>query len=170
MFWKGFRNHTFALRYARPNKYFQNPSVQTATLSASIPSKCVSGWSLPEMPALITDILISMDDRFLYVSCWLHGDIRQYDITDPSNIKLSSQVYIGGSIHSESNIQVLDQEHSEIPALYVKGRKIDGGPQMLQLSLDGKRLYVTTSLYKQWDQQFYPENVKWGSNVARTGK
>jgi selenium-binding protein 1 len=31
-----------------------------------------------------------------------------------------------------------------------------GGPQMLQLSLDGRRLYVTTSLYSVWDRQFYP--------------
>ena len=36
-----------------------------------------------------------------------------------------------------------------------------GGPQMLQLSLDGKRLYVTTSLFSSWDQQFYPNLVKW---------
>ncbi len=30
----------------------------------------------------------------------------------------------------------------------------------LQLSLDGKRLYVTTSLFSTWDKQFYPEMVK----------
>lgn len=35
---------------------------------------------LPEMPPLITDILISLDDRFLYFSNWLRGDIAQYDI------------------------------------------------------------------------------------------
>ena len=28
---------------------------------------------------------------------------------------------------------------------------------MLQLSLDGKRLYVTNSLFSSWDNQFYPE-------------
>lgn len=44
---------------------------------------------------LITDILISMDDRFLYLSNWLHGDLRQYDITDTKNPKLVGQV--GGS-------------------------------------------------------------------------
>ena len=27
---------------------------------------------------------------------------------------------------------------------------------MLQLSLDGRRLYVTNSLYSTWDNQFYP--------------
>ncbi len=40
----------------------------------------VDGWVLPQMPPLITDILISLDDRFLYFSNWLRGDICQYDI------------------------------------------------------------------------------------------
>lgn len=40
----------------------------------------VDGWALPQMPPLITDILISLDDRFLYFSNWLRGDICQYDI------------------------------------------------------------------------------------------
>lgn len=31
---------------------------------------------------------------------------------------------------------------------------------MIQLSLDGKRLYVTTSLYSTWDKQFYPELIR----------
>lgn len=34
---------------------------------------------------------------------------------------------------------------------------------MLQLSLDGKRLYVTSSLYSVWDNQFYPDIAKRGS-------
>lgn len=54
--------------------------------------KDVEGWALPQMPGLITDILISLDDRFLYLSNWLHGDIRQYDITDPHHPKLVGQV------------------------------------------------------------------------------
>ncbi len=41
------------------------------------------------------------------------------------------------------------------------GRDLDGGPQMLQLSLDGRRLYVTNSLYSTWDNQFYPELRSW---------
>ena len=39
----------------------------------------------------------------------------------------------------------------------VNGVKIAGGPQMYQLSLDGKRMYVTTSLFSTWDNQFYPD-------------
>ena len=94
------------------------------------------------MPGLITDILISMDDKYLYFSNWLHGDLRQYDISDPSNPKLTGQVWIGGLLGK---------------APEVNGRAVNGAPQMIQLSLDGKRLFVTTSLFSTWDNQFYPE-------------
>jgi selenium-binding protein 1 len=42
---------------------------------------------------------------------------------------------------------------------------------MLQLSLDGKRLYVTNSLYSTWDNQFYPELRSWllKVNIAEDG-
>ena len=54
-----------------------------------------------------------------------------------------------------------DQELTEQPEpLILGGKRVEGGPQMIQLSLDGKRLYVTTSLFSPWDQQFYPEMVK----------
>ena len=49
---------------------------------------------------LITDILLSLDDRFLYFSNWLHGDIRQYDITDRENPKLVGQV----GVHKDTGI------------------------------------------------------------------
>ena len=41
---------------------------------------------------LITDILLSLDDHFMFFSNWLHGDIRQYDITDTRHPKLVGQV------------------------------------------------------------------------------
>jgi len=43
----------------------------------------------------------------------------------------------------------------------VRGDVVSGGAQMLQLSLDGKRLYATTSLYSVWDKQFYPDLIKY---------
>jgi selenium-binding protein 1 len=98
-------------------------------------------WPIP-VPGLISVILLSMDDRFLYFSNWLHGDLRQYDISDPSNPKLTGQVWRGGLLGTAPD---------------VNGHRITGGPQMIQLSLDGKRLYVTTSLFSTWDNQFYPE-------------
>ena len=41
------------------------------------------------------------------------------------------------------------------------------GPQMIQLSLDGKFLYVTNSLFSPWDQQFYPELIEKGSHMLQ---
>merc|ERR1711971_1312828 len=129
-----------------------------------IPNKKVEGWILPEMPGVMTDILISMDDKYLYFSNWVHGDIRQYDITDTRNPKLTGQVFFGGSIVKEGSVKVTeDQELSVQPQTrFAKNRtkKIEGAPQMIQLSLDGKRLYVTTSLFSPWDKQFYPELCK----------
>lgn len=107
----------------------------------------VDNWPFP-VPGLITDLVVSMDDRFLYFSNWLHGDLRQYDVSDPSNPKLVGQLWLGGLIGKEFHFQ---------------GKKMDGGPQMLQLSLDGKRLYVTNSLYSHWDDQFYPGMKEAGS-------
>lgn len=58
------------------------------------------------MPGLITDFLISLDDRFLYFSNWLHGDIRQYNIEDPANPVLTGQVWVGGLIRKGGNVFV----------------------------------------------------------------
>jgi selenium-binding protein 1 len=100
------------------------------------------------VPGLITDLVLSLDDRFLYFSNWLHGDIRQYDVSDPARPRLAGQVWLGGVIGKPSQI---------------KRHKFAGGPQMLQLSLDGRRLFVTNSLYSSWDNQFYPAMGKTGS-------
>lgn len=109
------------------------------------------GWPFP-VPGLITDLVVSMDDRTLYFSNWLHGDVRQYDISDPAKPKMTGQVWVGG---------VLGKGQP------VAGRRLTGGPQMLQLSLDGRRLYVTSSLLSSWDNQFYPEIGEKGSYLLQ---
>jgi len=135
----------------------------------AIPGKTVENWALPTMPALISDILISLDDRYLYVSCWLHGDVRQYDITDRRHPRLVGQFFIGGSISKDGPVKVVkDLELKEQPEpLVIKGVRVQGGSQMLQLSLDGKRLYATTSLYSTWDAQFYPDLIKRGAFMVQ---
>ena len=109
-----------------------------------VESVALEGWPFP-VPGLITDLVLSMDDRFLYFANWLHGDIRQYDVSDPANPKLTGQLWLGGVLGKPSDA----------------GRELHGGPQMLQLSYDGRRLYVTNSLYSTWDNQFYPELRSW---------
>jgi selenium-binding protein 1 len=105
------------------------------------------GWDQPA-PGLITDILLSLDDRWLYLSNWLHGDIRQYDVSDPAKPKLTGQVWLGGILGKSRTL---------------RDRKLHAGPQMLQLSRDGRRLYATDSLFSVWDNQFYPDLGKHGS-------
>lgn len=104
------------------------------------------------LPGLITDLVLSLDDKWLYFSNWLHGDLRQYDVSDPANPKLTGQVWLGGLLGGKG----------KSPA-----GKYTGGPQMLQLSLDGKRLYVTSSLFSSWDNQFYPDMAKRGSYMLQ---
>merc|ERR1711872_420187 len=103
-----------------------------------IPNKEVDGWILPEMPGVMTDIIISMDDKYLYFSNWLHGDIRQYDITDTRHPKLTGQIFFGGSVQAGGPVTVTnDKELSVQPGVrFAKGKRIEGAPQMLQLSLD----------------------------------
>lgn len=131
----------------------------------------VEGWVLPELPPLITDILISLDDKYIYFSNWLRGDVVQYDISDPANPRLAGRVWLGGTIRKGGPVKVLGglpddvPEAPEIPT--IKGHELLGGPQMLQLSLDGRRLYVSNSLFGPWDQQFYPDMVKKGSYIVQ---
>jgi len=130
--------------YHKPNGRWQADKV------IDVDAVEVTGWPFP-LPGLITDLVLSMDDRFLYFSNWLHGDLRQYDVSDPTNPKLTGQLWLGGLLGKTPDVD----------------RKLAGGPQMLQLSLDGKRLYVTSSLYSTWDNQFYPDIAKTGSYLLR---
>jgi len=97
------------------------------------------------VPPLVTDIDLSVDDQFLYVSCWGTGELRQYDVSDPFHPQLTGSVKIGGIVakaaHPSSNAE------------------LRGGPQMVEVSRDGRRVYFTNSLYGSWDDQFYPDGV-----------
>jgi selenium-binding protein 1 len=137
-------------------------------VAITVPALKVKNWILPEMPGLITDFLISLDDRFLYFSNWLHGDIRQYNIEDPANPVLTGQVWVGGLVREGGNVFVEESGEtwqSTVPN--IKGTELRGGPQMIQLSLDGKRLYVSNSLFSAWDNQFYPSMVHKGSHILQ---
>jgi methanethiol oxidase len=126
------------MRWHRPNGAWEvDPIIQVESIE-------VDGWPFP-VPGLITDLVLSMDDRFLYFSDWLHGDLRQYDVSDPANPRLTGQLWLGGVLGRPSDA----------------ARPLDGGPQMIQLSYDGRRLYVTNSLYSTWDAQFYPDMKSW---------
>ncbi|XP_065220851.1 methanethiol oxidase [Planococcus citri] len=151
-------------------RFFRKPDgTWDAEKAIDVPVKTVEGWFTPEFPGLITDILISMDDKYLYFSNWLHGDIRQYDITDPKSPKLVGQIFLGGKLQKDSNLKLLEdpENHGLHDPVYVKGRRLHAAPQMFQLSLDGKRMYVTTSLFSPWDEAIYPESLVQGATMVK---
>ena len=98
------------------------------------------------VPPLVSDIDLSVDDRFLYVSCWGTGEMRQYDVSDPFDPKLVGSVHLGGIVRRTPHPRT--------------GEPLNGGPQMVEVSRDGKRVYFTNGLYSPWDAQFYPEGIK----------
>ena len=119
----------------------------------SIPAEPADPDKLPPMlkgfkavPPLVTDIDLSMDDKFLYVACWGTGDLQQYDVTDPFKPKLTGKVRIGGIVSRASH-----------PG--AKNGAFSGGPQMVEISRDGRRVYFTNSLYSAIDPQFYPDGI-----------
>lgn len=99
------------------------------------------------VPPLITDINLSLDDSQLYVSCWGTGELRQYEVSDPFNPKLTGSVRMGGIVKRTPHPSRSDEP-------------LNGGPQMVEVSRDGRRVYVTNSLYSPWDAQFYPDGIR----------
>jgi methanethiol oxidase len=80
------------------------------------------------------------------------GELKQYDVSDPFNPRETGSVKLGGIVRR--------QPHPAAP-----DERLRGGPQMVEVSRDGRRVYVTNSLYAVWDDIFYPEGV--GAWVAK---
>lgn len=125
-------------------RFYREDGQWKAEKVIEVPPVELEGWSFP-VPALITDQLISLDDRFLYCAHWLHGEVRRYDISDPAQPKPAGRVLLPGVLRRVAHA----------------GRELNGGPNMLQLSMDGERLYVTSSLLSTWDNQFYAGHRSW---------
>ncbi len=125
-----------------------------------IPAEPADAEQLPPLlkdfsavPPLVTDINLSLDDRFLYVSCWGTGEFIQYDVSDPFNPKKTGSVHLGGIVR-------------RAPHVAKPGQALNGGPQMVESSRDGRRIYFTNSLYTPWDAQFYPDGIQsWMVNL-----
>ena len=75
------------------------------------------------------------------------GEFLQYDVSDPANPKKTGSIHLGGiarrAVHPKKPTQALN-----------------GGPQVVEISRDGKRVYFTNSLYSPWDEQFYPDGAR----------
>jgi selenium-binding protein 1 len=137
----------------------------TATKVISIPAEPAEANALPPViapfgavPPLVTDLDLSVDDRWLYVSCWGTGELKRYDVSDPFRPVEAGSVRIGGIVNRTP--------HPAAPDL-----PLAGGPQMVEISRDGRRVYVTNSLYGSWDDQFYPDGVgAWAAKLDSTAE
>jgi selenium-binding protein 1 len=88
----------------------------------------------------------------LYVSCWGIGELKQFDVSDPAHPREVGSVHLGGIVRRTP--------HPAAPE-----EPLAGGPQMVEISRDGRRIFVTNSLYGAWDDQFFPDGV--GSWMAK---
>ena len=75
------------------------------------------------------------------------SELQQYDVSDPFHPKQTGSVRIGGMVRRAP--------HPSKPRAAV-----NGAPQMVEVSRDGRRIYLTNSLYSPWDAQFYPDGIR----------
>lgn len=134
-------------------RWFRDGSEWKVEKVITIPAEPADADQLPPLlkpfgavPPIITDIDLSVDDRFLYVACWATGEMKQYDVTDPAHPKQTGSVRLGGVVQRTP--------HPAAP-----GQPLSGAPQMVEVSRDGRSVYFTNSLYGAWDDQFYPDGV-----------
>ena len=98
------------------------------------------------VPALISDIALSPDDRVLYVACWGTGHLKQFDVSNPLLPREIASIRMGG-------ITARAAHPSQV-------RRLNGGPATITLSRDGRRIYLTNALSRSWEQEVYPDGVK----------
>uniref|UniRef100_A0A183BZL0 Telo_bind domain-containing protein n=1 Tax=Globodera pallida TaxID=36090 RepID=A0A183BZL0_GLOPA len=84
--------------------YHLHKSTKTGMFSADRVIKfsavAVGDWpgEVPEVPAFLTDMVISMDDQHLYVCAAFHGFVAQLNISDPFRPSLTQKVFLGGIV------------------------------------------------------------------------
>ncbi|CAL5416730.1 unnamed protein product [Camellia sinensis] len=132
-------------------RFLHDPSKDTGFVGCALTGNMVRFFKTPE-------------------ASWSHEiAISVKPLKDPKNPGLIGQVWVGGLIQKGSSVlaEADDGTTYQVDVPEIKGKRLRGGPQMIQLNLDGKRLYVTNSLFGQWDHQFYPDVVKKGSHILQ---
>lgn len=115
------------LRWAlQPNHYYAFTATALAHQLVLIYQQEDGTWSAKSIAdlsdTLPVDISIAPDDSKLYVTSFMDGMLRVYDVTNPFDAKLIEQVKVGEMAN------------------------------MVSESWDGTRLYVTNSLLSKWDK------------------
>ncbi|XP_062109242.1 selenium-binding protein 2-like isoform X5 [Humulus lupulus] len=121
----------------------------------------------------LEDVSNGLYGRHLYVYNWPGGELKQtLDLGNTGIIPLEIRFlhdpskdtgFVGAAL--TSNIVRFFKNPDD--SWSHEGQKLRGGPHRMQMSLDGKRLYVTNSLLSSWDCQFYPEIMEKGSHMLQ---
>ena len=76
----------------------------------TVPAEPAPAESLPPalqpfgaVPPVISDIDLSVDDRWLYVSCWGTGELKQFDVSNPHEPKETGSVRLGGIVSRQAH-------------------------------------------------------------------
>src|SRR3989440_7490358 len=76
-----------------------------ATKVITIPAEPAPAEQLPPLlqgfgavPPVVPDLALSVDDKFLYVSCWGTGELKQYDVSDPFHPREVGSVRLAGIV------------------------------------------------------------------------
>jgi selenium-binding protein 1 len=86
-------------------------------------AKAVADIGDPSKTPLPVDMSLSADDRFLFVSSFMDGMVRVFDVSDPHKPRVAHQQKIGAQVN------------------------------MVSESWDGERVYFTSSLLSKWDKK-----------------
>jgi selenium-binding protein 1 len=96
----------------------------------------------PTRPYGFANVVVSTEDLSASVWLWHHESVVPDGDDRP---RQTGAVRLGGIVAR---------------APHPTAGPLNGGPQMVELSRDGRRVYLTNSLYASWDAQFYPDGIK----------
>jgi selenium-binding protein 1 len=88
----------------------------------------------------------------VYVETQLASTLKPGDVVIMDNLADIFHPRETGSVHLGGIVR--RQPHPAAPEV-----PLGGGPQMVEVSRDGRRVYVTNSIYGAWDPIFYPDGV-----------
>ena len=143
-------SHGFVGAALSSNVYHWHKNGQGWELEKVIEGEPVEIPNFPvPLPPLITDILLSMDDRFMYFSNWLHGDLRQYDISRPGQ--------------AEADRPSLDRRHARQGAARSTAARSRAGRRCSSSRSTASGSTARPACSRRWDNQFYPQMDELGS-------
>ena len=121
-----------------------------------------TGQKLASFHSSPQDAMPSAPEEFLYLACLHEGTgvgerdlLAVVDAEEGRIVHETAMPNVGDELHHfgwsrcSSACHGPDRSH------------LNGGPQVLPLYYDGRRLYVTNSRSSTWDNQFYPELRSW---------